>query len=244
MTMIVAHRGASKRAHENTLEAFEMAVALGADMVELDVRNTADGTLVVFHDPGIAGEPLSRLTMDQLLARAAKQNFRVPTLDEVFTALSGRVKFDVEIKEPECAARIISLARRRLDPASCVFTSFDPRIIAAVKTEDRRLVTGLILANAEAFSWWEGSVAEIIAPEKRLYSSHRNYFAKAHKNGRSIAVWTVDGRQLLSTLLADPVVSAIITNHPDRALALREKRAGRQGVNYFRESRTSPSSSS
>jgi glycerophosphoryl diester phosphodiesterase len=229
--MIVAHRGASKRAHENTLEAFEQAVALGVDMIELDVRKTSDGTLVVFHDPVIAGatssNPLSQLTLDRLQKLAAKNKFRVPALVEVFSALSGRVKLDVELKEPGYAAEVVALARRCLDPATCVFTSFDPRIIAEVKAEDRRLVTGLILANADAFSWCEGSAADVIAPEKRLFSSHRSYFVKARKNGKSIAVWTVDGRELLSKLLADPVVSAIITNYPDRALALREKLSNR-----------------
>jgi glycerophosphoryl diester phosphodiesterase len=227
MTMIVAHRGASKRAHENTLEAFEQAVALGVDMVELDVRKTADGTLVVFHDPGIAGaDPsgmLSRLTRSRLRNIAEKKGFRVPTLEEAFTALSGRVKLDVELKEPGYAAEVASLARRCLDPATCVFTSFDPRIIAEVKTEDATLITGLILANADAFAWCERSAADVVAPEKRLFSSHRSYFVKARKNGRNIAVWTVDGRELLSKLLADPIVSAIITNYPDRALALRKK---------------------
>lgn len=225
--MIVAHRGASKRAHENTLEAFEQAVALGVDMVELDVRKTADGTLVVFHDPGIAGasaaEPLSRLTFYQLRKRTAEKKFKVPTLEEAFTALSGRVKLDVELKEPGYAAEVVALARRCLDPATCVFTSFDPRIIAEVKAEDRTLVTGLILATADAFSWCDGSAADVVAPEKKLFSSHRSYFVKARKSGRSIAVWTVDGRELLSKLLLDPVVSAIITNYPDRALALRKK---------------------
>jgi glycerophosphoryl diester phosphodiesterase len=227
MTMIVAHRGASKRAHENTLEAFEQAVTLGVDMIELDVRRTGDGTLVVFHDPGITGastvDLLSQLTMGQLQGRAVEKKFRVPTLAEAFSALSGRVKLDVELKEPGYAAEVVAITRRCLDPATCVFTSFDPRIIAEVKAEDPALRTGLILANAAAFAWCEGSVADVVAPEKKLYSSHRRYFVKAQKNGKSVAVWTVDGRALLSKLLADPVVSAIITNYPDRALALRKK---------------------
>ena len=52
---ILAHRGASARARENTVEAFRLASALGADGVELDVRRTADGALVVHHDPSVDG---------------------------------------------------------------------------------------------------------------------------------------------------------------------------------------------
>ena len=59
--LVLAHRGASRAAAENTPEAFRLALALGADGVELDVRRAADGALVVHHDPVLNGEPLRRL---------------------------------------------------------------------------------------------------------------------------------------------------------------------------------------
>jgi len=75
MTIIVAHRGASRQAHENTLESFLAAVEMGADMVELDIRRTADGKLVPFHDPSISrygrGPLVQDLTLSSLLVVAA-----------------------------------------------------------------------------------------------------------------------------------------------------------------------------
>ncbi|MBN1131086.1 MAG: hypothetical protein JXA71_19005, partial [Chitinispirillaceae bacterium] len=138
---------------------------------------------------------------------------------------SGRIRLDIELKEPGYAGEIVALARR-LEVAGCVFTSFDPHIIAEVKKEDRSLATGLILANADALAWSDTSPAEVLAPEKRLFASHRDYFVKEKKDGRKIAVWTVDGVSLLSSLLCDPVVDAVITNRADRALALRKKLSG------------------
>ena len=227
MVTIVAHRGASKRAHENTLEAFMQAASLGADMIELDVRKTADGILVVFHDPGFDGSStagmLAGMTFAKARQHAAKKKFTLATVDEVFSALAGKVQFDIELKEPGYAGEVVALARKRLDIAACVFTSFDPRIIAAVKAEDPHLVTGLILANTDAFRWCSGTGAEVFAPEKKLFSLKREFFEDAHRQGRHIAVWTVDSRPLLARLLADPIVSAIITNYPDRALALRNQ---------------------
>jgi len=228
--MIVAHRGASKRAHENTLESFEQAIALGVDMVELDVRRTGDGVLVVFHDPGIKSgghlSLLSQLTLDQLQKKAAKNKFMIPTLDEAFRVCAGRVKVDIELKENGYAGAVIDCARAHLDPADCIFTSFDPRIIADIKHTDRTLVTGLILAKADALAWCDGA-ADVLAPAKRLFSSHRAYFKNARKAGNKIAIWTVDDYALLSRLLIDPLIDAIITNYPDRALALRKKTAQR-----------------
>src|SRR5512146_1026748 len=94
--LVFAHRGASKVAPENTLPAFEAAIALGADGVELDVQATADGKLVVFHNPRLEGTtngsgPVSAQTFDRLRALDAGSWFapafagtRIPTLTEVF----------------------------------------------------------------------------------------------------------------------------------------------------------------
>ncbi|MBN1129040.1 MAG: glycerophosphodiester phosphodiesterase [Chitinispirillaceae bacterium] len=229
--MIVAHRGASKHAHENTIEAFERAVALGADMVELDVRKTGDGVLVIFHDPVFPGAAargaLSRLTYRELQKRASARKFRVPTLEETLVALSGRIRLDIELKEPGYTGEVVALVKKRFDPAGCVFTAFDPRIAAEVKKADPALATGLILANAESLSLGDQTPADVLGPEKKLFASQRGYFVMAKKAGRKIAVWTVDGAPLLSSLLCDPIVDAVITNRPDRALALRKKLSGR-----------------
>src|ERR1700761_6683718 len=89
---IVAHRGASMEAPENTLAAFEKAIELGADMIEFDVRRrTLDGSLVISHDP--VRDPAHGL----------------PTLEKTLRATQGRIQLDVELKEPGCEREAVDL---------------------------------------------------------------------------------------------------------------------------------------
>ncbi len=115
MVTIVAHRGAPQRARENTVESFLAAQEMGADMIELDVRKTADNVLVTYHDPWISRfthVPLLKdCTYRQLLDLTAKRRYTVPTLEQVFGVLAGKVMLDIELKEPGCEAEVIRLAR-------------------------------------------------------------------------------------------------------------------------------------
>jgi glycerophosphoryl diester phosphodiesterase len=94
VTHVIAHRGASKLARENTVEAFELAVSVGADAVELDVRRTADGVVVVHHD--------ARVTDGGVIAETRWRDLPayVPTLGEALDACAG-VWVNIEIKNDE-----------------------------------------------------------------------------------------------------------------------------------------------
>lgn len=94
MTLVVAHRGASWDATENTLKAFELAVEQGADYVEFDVRALPDGTLVVAHDPLGGRQP------------------SMPTLDQALAVLRGRVGIAVEAKEGVAMRGVVAALRR------------------------------------------------------------------------------------------------------------------------------------
>lgn len=228
MVIIVAHRGAPKRARENTLKSFLTAVSLGAEMVEIDVRRTGDGVPVVFHDPWLSKKThrplLASLTYQEINRRASKKKFHVPTLEETLKALAGKVILDIELKEPGYETEVIKLVRRWFSDDRFILTSFNPVIITAVKLFDQKLTAGLILAKSKDLPYVEKvPAADVLAPEKALFTAQRDYFAQAKKQGKRIAVWTVDGKTLLSNLLVDPLVDAVITNYPDRALALRRK---------------------
>jgi glycerophosphoryl diester phosphodiesterase len=230
MITIVAHRGAPALAHENTIESFNAALSLGADMVELDVRRSGDGKLLVHHDPWLSRRTrrplLAELTFAGITARAAKKKFRVPLLREALKALSGRTALDIEIKEAGCEKEVIALALDYFDHDKFVLTSFNPAVAEAVKSENGRLSAGLIIVAESGIAACETTRADVFAPEKKLFAARRPFFAAAKKKGKKIAVWTVDSTELLSGLLLDPVVDAIITNRPDRALALRKKLGG------------------
>jgi glycerophosphoryl diester phosphodiesterase len=116
MTLVLAHRGACWDAPENTLGAFELAIHQGADYVEFDVR-ARNGELVVCHDP--APPP------------------GVATLDEILSALKGRVGLAVEIKEPATADAVLdALERHEIETDSLLVLSF--RILALETVRRRR----------------------------------------------------------------------------------------------------------
>jgi glycerophosphoryl diester phosphodiesterase len=231
MVTIVAHRGAPQHARENTLESFTAALETGADMIELDVRKTADKVLVTFHDPWVSRFTRLPLVKDctypELLAHTAKRKFTVPTLDLVFSALAGKTMLDIELKEPGCEEEVIRLARACFADDKFIITSFDRGIIESAMAIDKSIITGLILADDADPPSDRDSMPEILAPSQKLFNDRRTYFAEMKKRGRRIAVWTVDRRSDIMALLVDPVVDAIITNHPDKAVALRNRLCNR-----------------
>jgi glycerophosphoryl diester phosphodiesterase len=121
MPVFVAHRGASDRALENSLSAFSIAVADGADMIEFDVRLTSDGVPVVFHDERTGRTAKANLevagaTAARLRTAILKNGEPIPTLSEVLDLVRGRIPLNVESKVPggvAAAAKVLAGARYR-----------------------------------------------------------------------------------------------------------------------------------
>jgi len=133
--LVLAHRGACWEIPENTLEAFELAIAEEADYIEFDVR-ARNGELVICHDPG---PPEG-----------------VPTLDEVLDALTGRVGLCVEVKEEETTDAVLdALERHGVDPEQLIVVSF--QVGAVRRVADRRQEIRCILHTddpVEAAGCW------------------------------------------------------------------------------------------
>ena len=128
--LILGHRGAPMEAAENTLASFQRALAEGADGVELDVRRTADGVLVVFHDDVLtSGESLAEHSFDELREITTAHGLAFHPLEEVFRELGGKGFLNIELKELETAAGAVNLALALLPPSSYVFSSFLPMVV-------------------------------------------------------------------------------------------------------------------
>ena len=97
---IIAHRGASYlAARENTMEAFQIAMDVHADAIELDVRQTFDKILVVYHDEAINNIPLRTLTYQQLADASEALGYHIPTLEEVLKFCRNKIHLLIELKE-------------------------------------------------------------------------------------------------------------------------------------------------
>ncbi len=166
MTLVVAHRGAAADAPENTMLAYQLAVDMGADAVEVDVHLSADGKLALIHDESLdrttnlAG-PVAGKTMAQIRRADAGYRFemtdgsfpfrgkklRVPTLDEVLAWLPEGIGLVVELKALEATAPTIEMLRSsRVRAAGALSViSFDERTLDEVRRLDPELPTGYLL---------------------------------------------------------------------------------------------------
>jgi glycerophosphoryl diester phosphodiesterase len=223
VTSVIAHRGASCSHPENTVEAFRAASVLGCDMVELDVRRTADGALVVHHDATVPG-------LGALVSRpAAELPDWVPTLDAAFEACGG-MAVNVEVKnvhgEPDFDAshEVVRALVARLAAGDgwrerVVVSSFDLAAVDRARALDPGLRTGLLAVD----------VADPLRPlalaVRHGHTSFHPHDAAvtpavvdaAHADGLAVYVWTVDDPERMR-VLADLGVDGIITNRPDLLL--------------------------
>ncbi len=227
---VQAHRGSPEPAAgivENTLAAFERARRLGADGIELDVRRTADGALVVHHDPVVAGlGPIGELAATRLPSG-------VPLLGEVLDACSG-MTVNIEIKnlpgEPgydpgeRVAAGVAGLVASAGLVSAVVVSSFWPESLAAVRRARPEIATGLLVAEwfepadcvAAALHW----SCSAVHPHASLVSA--DLVDEAHRAGLAVAAWTVNERREIAALAALGVDTVITDDVPLARSALAD----------------------
>ncbi|HXD66659.1 MAG TPA: glycerophosphodiester phosphodiesterase [Solirubrobacteraceae bacterium] len=218
-TLVLAHRGAWDRAPQNSLEAVRRAAALGCDGVEIDVRRTADGRLVVVHDGRLGWRAVRRMEHREVQARMAAG--QAPLLGDVLDeAAAGGLLVDVELKEDGYVPEAMALIARHLDGHRYVVTSFRPGVLAQVRRHHPDSRTGLLVAPRtarQAPRRMHESGADVLLPHVSLVRSGIVEWAAGE--GLAVWVWTVNEDQALRALSADPRVAALITDAPAEALA-------------------------
>jgi glycerophosphoryl diester phosphodiesterase len=226
-TAIIAHRGAWGEANENSLAAFEHAIAISADMIEFDVRRTGDDRLVVHHDADFDGVAIASLTGAELEPAGTRAP---PSLDAVLELAKGRVAVDLELKESGYVDVVIDRLTR-FGFERCLVTSFLDDVVLAVKTLAPDLATGLLIGFSHprvAIRRLAASRADYLAPHFRLADA--GLLRQAEAAGRSCLLWTVNDPRALERYLLDPRVAGIISDHPAVALGRRAELAARAPV--------------
>lgn len=230
--IIIGHRGAPGYARENTIESFEKAAALGADMIEFDVRRTKDDLLIVFHDERIQGKPVNDLAYEEIEQIARSKGFHLPTVEEVSKWSRGTIGLDVELKEKGYEKKLAELIIRHLKQDQFVITSFNDSSLKIIKDNFPNIQTGLLLGKSEAPPWTR--ISEFF-PIRRSEKAKTDFLVahfkllrfgfleRARRNHKSVFVWTVNNEKTIWKLLNDEKVCAIITDRPDLAVSLREK---------------------
>ncbi len=223
VTKVLAHRGAHQMERENTIGAFSAAAALGVDGVELDVRRTLDGVLVVHHDPSVGGNVIAR-SESQVLPEY------VPTLEASLEALAS-VSVNIEIKnlehesEPtydstgDFARQVVSVLHRLGRSDDVLISSFDLATCAVVRNFDRALGVAWLLWDRDlASAMIEAHVLGLNAVNPHFSLVGPTTVDEARALSLDVNVWTVNQETDLQRM-ASLGVASVITNEP--ALALR-----------------------
>ncbi|WP_323953843.1 glycerophosphodiester phosphodiesterase [Aeromonas hydrophila] len=223
---IIAHRGASGLAPENTLKAIRLALALGAGAIEIDVQ-LADGELWVFHDRRLerctdGRGVLTAQSRAYLTSLDAGEGEGIPTLWQVMEAIAGQAELHIELKGSQTADEVARLTRRAeaelgFAPTQWVVSSFHHPELArfAALRPDIRLgaltsTIPLTLAKfaAELGAWSLNCDVDFVDD---------SLVQDAHDRGLKVLVYTVD-EPADQAMLADIGVDGIFTNRPDRFL--------------------------
>lgn len=239
MSIVLGHRGASGYAPENTLEAFKLAMDMGADGFELDVHLSKDGELVVIHDEtvdrttdgtGFVGE----MTLAELKALDAsnhKEGYKgakIPTLGEVYDLIRDTDHIvNVEIKTdnifyPQLEEKVLALEKEKGMEGRIVYSSFNHYTVKKIRTLAPDAQIGMLFGDVlvEPYDYCKSVGANLLHPSKANLNVP-GFAEKAKEAGLGMNVWTVNEVEYMEKCLA--CGAGIVTNYPDIAVKLRNK---------------------
>ena len=239
MSLIYGHRGASGYAPENTLEAFRLAMEMGADGFELDVHMSKDGALVVIHDESVDrttdGTGLVRdLTLAQLKALDAScgmeayKGAKIPTLDEVFDLIRDtRHIVNVEVKTdewfyPQIEEKCLALAKEKGVEDRILYSSFNHYTLLKLRQLQPDAKLGMLFGDIMVKPWEYAEQLQV----DYLHPMKMNIYVPGFSEGAAAAgygvnMWTINDQETMALCLKTG--AGIITNYPDVAIALKNK---------------------
>ena len=239
MSIVLGHRGASGYAPENTLEAFKLAMDMGADGFELDVHLSKDGELVVIHDEtvdrttdgtGFVGEmTLAELkALDASNHKEAYKGAKIPTLAEVYDLIRDTNHIvNVEIKTdnifyPRLEEKVLALEKEKGMEGRIVYSSFNHYTVKKIRQLAPDAQIGMLFGDVlvEPYDYCKSLGANLLHPSKANLNVP-GFAEKAKEAGLGMNVWTVNEVEYMEKCLA--CGAGIVTNYPDIAVKLRNK---------------------
>lgn len=238
MTYIWAHRGASGSAPENTIEAFQKAIEMQAEGIELDVQLSKDGQLVVCHD-----ETIDRCSnqkgfiKDYTLQQLESFNFnnhhpnylfcKIPTLKEVFELIQPTsLVINIELKTgvfeyPGIEEKVVDLVKEYGLQQRVVFSSFNHYSVLRIKQLLPEATCGFLHADKfiDMAQYTKSHHIEALHPFYGFLLD-QNYVLQAKENGLLINAWTLNDKRYIAAAI-QLQIHAVITNYPDEALKIR-----------------------
>jgi glycerophosphoryl diester phosphodiesterase len=241
--LVIAHRGFSGGAPENTLAAFKKAIDLGVDMIELDVLLSKDGQIVVIHDDTLNRTTngkgrVTDYTLDELKQLDAGSWFetqfsgeKIPTLKEVLELTRGQMLLNIELKKGDLGRyTMMDLADRSLQEVEevgmlnqVVFASFDPSAIDRILEKNPQIPVALIYNQSWTFPHevtGGRSISVLSCSGKVLTETN---ISKAHQRGMKVIAWTLNTEEHMQHFL-NMGVDGIVTDYPDRLIKILQKR--------------------
>ncbi len=207
--ILIGHRGGVEFGPENTLETLASALEHGVTCIETDVRQTADGVPVIYHNPEVDHLEIDRTAFSEL--RSVSPG--IPSLVEYMDLAAGRCRFNLEIKQADPAVLLETLEPYGL--SSILFSSFNVDIVEGLRGLSPGLEVGLLVnhlfKNSEAVDFAASRGFEVLLPFELMATRHLVEYA--HEKGMKVIVWTVNHALELDRLLGHGIDGIITDNY-------------------------------
>lgn len=242
--MIIAHRGASAYAPENTMASFVKAIEMNSDGIELDVHMSKDGAIVVCHDEKVDrttdGEGFIKdLSLSELKKLDAGSWFgeefkgqKIPELSEVLELIRDtEIMLNIELKNapiiyPSIEKKTIDMITEYGMEDRIIISSFNHYSLIEVKKINPRIKTGILYMAGLVEPWIYAKRLNADALHPLFYNIFAPDFVKGcFENEIMLNPFTVDDEKYIEALVKFKV-SGIITNYPDRAVKIRDNTGG------------------
>ena len=225
-TKVMAHRGASIDAPENTMAAFEKAIENMADYIELDVQLTNNGEVIVMHDSNAyrttgVDANIVNMAYKEVKTLDAGSWFsdeyvgeNVPSLKEVLELTQGKIKLNIELKPADNGTALAKNTVRLIEKYNmvndCVITSFSESALKAVKTYNQEIKVGYILSAAYG-DFYDMKNVDFFSVNAAFLS--KRTIDAIHNSGKRVYAWTVNNKESIKNL-TNKGVDGIITDNP------------------------------
>lgn len=203
--LLLGHRGTrvSNTAAENSFAAFDLALQLGSDGFEFDVRRTACGEAVICHDEKVQGVSVAKASCGQLDS--------LPCLGGVLARYAARAFLDIELKVPGLESDTLIALREHPPERGYVVSSFLPEVLRDLRLRSAEVSLGFICDQKKVLDLWRELPVEFVIPKHPLVTSQ--LVRAVHEAGKTILTWTVNDKKTL-VRLADWGVDGIISDDP------------------------------